>query len=601
MVENKQRGISFMSSVRGIGDSYLSQGVAKERLGEMHFCHSDTQEKAEEVAFKKFKQISGVEKKESVEVAETSLDQFFLQFQFVSDLRTQLTSIFGIAVYEANSRADKLVRKLTEFGHFSQEQIVPLAIVLHNLAVKFCEEDQSFEVGLEKAFPFLQSSLKSVSTIEPKVIFKQAWLIYFVENQLTQQVPVLTNLNERAISLIDIKDDEISLTRKVLLIKRAVETFSLDVNIAFELVKKVWNSQEEGNDYNEPAMLRDVGLLNKEMILISPFYTNFEEALDALDLTVAFQHLRAPNSVTLEIYRRVETVRIFRLLNKTHSQNSTPSAGTPAYSSADKLLGSGSSAKAKKCLDLETKQEFCRLSERNGRTNIELVRRLKGKRGLVQILEISSEYAGKKLAVQKQAVIEDLYDFSLESIPAETQIDAAGKKAIALDLLHGLINMHAEGIVHKDLKPANILIRRNLQIGQYEGVITDFDLAGEFTGSEVTGTVYFMAPEAIKYLANRRSAPVNMLRKDTWEMGRCLLELYSQELQNSPLLRLKTLNSDCLKERPRRCPRLEDFQAATPLPTDPPIAHFIYRLMRFDPNDRPSAADALKEFQQLFT
>jgi hypothetical protein len=61
------------------------------------------------------------------------------------------------------------------------------------------------------------------------------------------------------------------------------------------------------------------------------------------------------------------------------------------------------------------------------------------------------------------------------------------------DVGHGLIEVHARGIVHRDIKPANILWRADRD----EALLTDFGISAPVAGeAPVGGTPAYMAPEA---------------------------------------------------------------------------------------------------------
>jgi len=63
------------------------------------------------------------------------------------------------------------------------------------------------------------------------------------------------------------------------------------------------------------------------------------------------------------------------------------------------------------------------------------------------------------------------------------------------DVAEGLLEVHARGIVHRDIKAANIL----WDAGRDEARLTDFGVAGRLTDARtVAGTPLFMAPEAFR-------------------------------------------------------------------------------------------------------
>ena len=74
-------------------------------------------------------------------------------------------------------------------------------------------------------------------------------------------------------------------------------------------------------------------------------------------------------------------------------------------------------------------------------------------------------------------------------------------RGIAVQILHGLGHIHQLGLVHRDMKPGNILLGRSLR-GAGRVKITDFGLATDTGQSEepgtVTGSFPYVAPEGIQ-------------------------------------------------------------------------------------------------------
>lgn len=141
-------------------------------------------------------------------------------------------------------------------------------------------------------------------------------------------------------------------------------------------------------------------------------------------------------------------------------------------------------------------------------------------------------------------------------------------------VLHGLLYLHEQGVIHRDIKGANILTTK-------QGLVklADFGVASRTTGlheSSVVGTPYWMAPEVIE-LSGATTA------SDIWSLGCTVIELLDgkppyHKLQPMPAL-FRIVNDD-----------------HPPLPSgaSPAVIDFLMQCFQKDPNLRVSARKLLK-------
>ncbi|PLB54391.1 cytokinesis protein sepH [Aspergillus steynii IBT 23096] len=141
-------------------------------------------------------------------------------------------------------------------------------------------------------------------------------------------------------------------------------------------------------------------------------------------------------------------------------------------------------------------------------------------------------------------------------------------------VLHGLLYLHEQGVIHRDIKGANILTTK-------QGLVklADFGVASRTTGlseSSVVGTPYWMAPEVIE-LSGATTA------SDIWSLGCTVIELLEgrppyYNLQPMPAL-FRIVNDD-----------------HPPLPqgASPAVKDFLMQCFQKDPNLRVSARKLLK-------
>ncbi|KAI9752606.1 MAG: Cytochrome b-c1 complex subunit 7 [Chaenotheca gracillima] len=141
-------------------------------------------------------------------------------------------------------------------------------------------------------------------------------------------------------------------------------------------------------------------------------------------------------------------------------------------------------------------------------------------------------------------------------------------------VLHGLLYLHEQGVIHRDIKGANILTTK-------QGLVklADFGVATRTNGlheSSVVGTPYWMAPEVIE-LSGATTA------SDIWSLGCTVIELLDgkppyHELQPMPAL-FRIVNDD---------------HPPIPEGASPAVRDFLMQCFQKDPNLRVSAKKLLK-------
>ena len=123
-----------------------------------------------------------------------------------------------------------------------------------------------------------------------------------------------------------------------------------------------------------------------------------------------------------------------------------------------------------------------------------------------------------------------LTDF-LKSKPPKAEVEK-----VIQDIIKGVDYLHSEGILHRDLKPGNILITRN-RMGQPVAKITDFGISRDLLSDQTleqsltagVGTPHYMAPEQFfkkKYGLNQEISK----RTDYWAVGVVVFRLLTGRL-----------------------------------------------------------------------
>jgi len=169
------------------------------------------------------------------------------------------------------------------------------------------------------------------------------------------------------------------------------------------------------------------------------------------------------------------------------------------------------------------------------------------------------------------------------AVPCERGFDEARLRAAMRGLVAGVAALHRAGMVHRDVKPSNVLVEPGGRVVVLDfGVVTEVAgprVAPPIGGHELVGTYGYMAPE-------QASADDVGPAADWYAVGAMLFEAMTGDL---PFTGPDGLQAKLAVEAPS--PR----SWSADLPDD--LVALCERLLRRDPAARPSAAELLAFFE----
>ncbi|MFL1900907.1 protein kinase domain-containing protein [Streptomyces tauricus] len=177
-------------------------------------------------------------------------------------------------------------------------------------------------------------------------------------------------------------------------------------------------------------------------------------------------------------------------------------------------------------------------------------------------------------------VMELIRGESLHEVLQRGALPPTESARIGLSVVGALKAAHAKGIVHRDVKPANILLGQHGRV-----VLTDFGIAhiqGEESltmSGEFVGSLEFIAPER---MSGRGAGPA----ADMWSLGVCL---YAAVEGWSPFRRT-TLESTLAAILSAEPPEPEHAG---------PLGPLIVRLLAKDPDERPDADEVAASLEAV--
>ncbi len=186
----------------------------------------------------------------------------------------------------------------------------------------------------------------------------------------------------------------------------------------------------------------------------------------------------------------------------------------------------------------------------------------------------------------------------LAALLAGAPMEPARALDLAIEVAEGLAEAHARGVVHRDLKPKNVMLTES-----GHAKIIDFGLAklvhprppfesgadtpawGDTDRGRILGTAAYMSPEQV------RGTEVDA-RSDLFAFGALLYEMLSGEPAFRRETGVETLHAVLKEPAPRL--RAEGLGAAAPV-----LQRVLDRCLAKAPSDRyPSAADLLSDLRE---
>jgi serine/threonine-protein kinase len=213
-------------------------------------------------------------------------------------------------------------------------------------------------------------------------------------------------------------------------------------------------------------------------------------------------------------------------------------------------------------------------------------------RSVIDVYDAGETEAGDPWLAMEFLDASDLEELLLD--PARP-LSARRAVLIAAQVLRGLAAAHAAKVVHRDVKPGNVLVTRDLEVAK----LMDFGIAvigdlGEFEQQvfhslegTVTGTPEYMSPEQA---SGDRVGPPG----DVYSLGCVLYRALSGRLPYESETSQGFLSCHILEE-PRPLAQADPRTRALP----PELHALVSRLLGKEPAARPTATQAARELETL--
>jgi eukaryotic-like serine/threonine-protein kinase len=225
------------------------------------------------------------------------------------------------------------------------------------------------------------------------------------------------------------------------------------------------------------------------------------------------------------------------------------------------------------------KRQRCAAFERHHRRIQEALTAVSGLGGNLIVTLDFFRWGAKYYKVTEKVEVAGLEPADVAALPFQDQL------VLLKTVAHSLRILHDRGIVHGDLKPGNVLIKRT-ELG-YTTKLIDFDnayLAGEPPPpEEIVGTMNYYSPELVGYIQETGTAAAELTQKaDIFALGLIYAEYLTGAL---PAFDAATHRYAGVAARAGEVLRLPP----TGLPA--PVVELVDRMLLADPAARPTIAE----------
>jgi eukaryotic-like serine/threonine-protein kinase len=225
------------------------------------------------------------------------------------------------------------------------------------------------------------------------------------------------------------------------------------------------------------------------------------------------------------------------------------------------------------------KRQRCAAFERHHRRIQEALAEVSGLGGNLIVTLDFFRWGAKYYKVTEKVEVAGLEPADVAALPFPDQL------VLLKTVAHSLRILHDRGIVHGDLKPSNVLIKRT-ELG-YTTKLIDFDnayLAGEPPRpDEIVGTMNYYSPELVGYIQETGTSAAELTQKaDIFALGLIYAEYLSGALPGFDAGRYQYAGVAVQGGEVLRLP-------SDTLPA--PVVELVDRMLLADPTARPSIAD----------